>query len=119
MKLGQVAEAICAKVLHPQGAVADADVDRVFAGNRMSELLNQATSTTLIVTNLSNSHLARLAELFDVPGICLVDAVEPDPSLLRAICQCRTSLMVSPLTLDEVGERLRSCGIESFEGPSQ
>jgi hypothetical protein len=62
-------------------------VDRVYAaqygpvrGDRISDLLTHASQTTLLVTNLSSALLACVAELMDVPAICLVGGQDPAKS---------------------------------------
>ena len=60
------------------------EVTRIYAGDRVSDLLNEASSKTLLVTNLANLQMVRVAELMEVPGICFVDGVEPGPGDHRA-----------------------------------
>jgi len=64
-------------------------VDRVYAaqygraywpGDRISDLLEHASQTTLLVTNLSSALLACVAELVNVPAICLVGGQDPAKS---------------------------------------
>ena len=49
----------------------------------MSDLLNEASSKTLLVTNLANLQMVRVAELMEVPGICFVDGVEPGQEIIE------------------------------------
>jgi len=105
MTVMELAQTIGARVLLP-GKAGHGEIARICAGDRMSDLLEQAASDTLLVTRLSNPHLARVAELMDVPGICLVQNIAPEPGLLSAAAACGTALMVSPLELEETCRRL-------------
>lgn len=103
MKLDELARRIGAKVLTP--GPADAKVTRIYAGDRVSDLLNEASSTTLLVTNLANLQMVRVAELMEVPGICFVDGVEPDQEMAALASRNHTMLMVSPVGVFE------TCGL--------
>ena len=50
-----------------------AQIAKIYAGDRVSDLLDQASDTTLLVTNLMSLQLIRLAELMDVPAVCFVN----------------------------------------------
>ena len=43
-------------------------VEKIYAGDRVSDLLNEASDRTLLVTNLMSLQMIRVAELMDVPG---------------------------------------------------
>ncbi len=103
MKLDELALRIGAKVLTP--GPADAQIARIYAGDRVSDLLNEASSKTLLVTNLANLQMLRVAELMEVPGICFVDGVEPDQEVVELASQNHTMLMVSPVGVFE------TCGL--------
>ncbi len=76
MKLEELAQRIGARVLTP-GAPGGTEVTRIYAGDRVSDLLNEASDKTLLVTNLANVQMVRVAELMEVPGICFVDGSRP------------------------------------------
>ena len=103
MKLDELARRIGAKVLTP--GPADAQITRIYAGDRVSDLLNEASSKTLLVTNLANLQMVRVAELMEVPGICFVDGVEPDREMVELADRNHTMLMVSPVGVFE------TCGL--------
>ena len=104
MKLGELAQKIGAKVL-TTGAGADHAVTKIYAGDRVSDLLNEASAQTLLVTNLVNLQMVRMAELMEVPGICFVDGVDPGPEVVELADKHGTLLMVSPLGVFE------TCGL--------
>jgi redox-sensing transcriptional repressor len=103
MKLDDLARRIGAKVLTP-GPV-DAKITRIYAGDRVSDLLNEASSTTLLVTNLANLQMLRVAELMEVPGVCFVEGVEPDREVAELASRNHTMLLVSPVGVFE------TCGL--------
>ena len=100
MKLEQLIEVIAARMSQPGGR-RGTEIARVFAGDKMSALLERAGPETMLVTNLTGAQLACLAELMDCPAICLVGGAEPDPQLLEAA--------------DRAGTAVLFCGLDMFE----
>jgi hypothetical protein len=116
MKLNTIAEKIDAKILH-QGRFSENEILRFYAGDKMSDLLNEASETTLIVTNLANPQLLRFAEIMDVPGICLLNSAESQGDLIKAANSHGTTIIVAPHDMSETCERLQQC-LKS-EGPTE
>jgi hypothetical protein len=112
MKVDELAKRIGAKLL--TGPLPErAEIDRVYAGDRMSDLLNEVTDSTLLVTNLSNTGLMRFIELMDAPSVCLLNAVEPESAILEAARIHGAALMISPFGMFETCGRLyKALGIE-------
>jgi redox-sensing transcriptional repressor len=104
MKLEELAQKIGARVLTP-GRPGGTEVTKVYAGDRVSDLLNEASDKTLLVTNLANLQMVRVAELMDVPGICFVDGIQPDEEILDLARANDTVIMVSPVGVFE------TCGL--------
>jgi hypothetical protein len=112
MTLSQIAQMIEARTF-PAAAPADREILTVYAGDRISDLIEQASPHTLLVTNIANSQLIRVAELMDVPGICLVNGGHPAPELLEAAGKSGTGVIVSSAGLFETCGRLyRHLGVE-------
>jgi hypothetical protein len=80
-------------------------IDRVYAGDRISDLLNHTGHGTLIVSNLPGIQLVRLAELMDLPAFCLVEGTAPEPEVVAAAELHGTAVLVSPAGLFE------TCGL--------
>ena len=78
------------------GAPGGTGITKIYAGDRVSDLLNEASDKTLLVSNLASVQMLRVAELMDVPGICFVNGVEPDDELVALAHGTGTLLMVSP-----------------------
>jgi redox-sensing transcriptional repressor len=95
MKLEELATNIGARVVTP-GKPGGTSVAKVYAGDRVSDLLNEASDKTLLVSNLASLQMLRVAELMDVPGICFVNGIEPDAEMLQLARDNDTLLMVSP-----------------------
>lgn len=107
MRLDQLANEIGAQVvIRPEDIPS---IDRVYAGDRISDLLNHATDLTLLVSNLTGPQLIRLAQLMDVPGICLVNGAMPETDLVDVAWHHETLLMVSPLGMFETCGKLYQC----------
>jgi hypothetical protein len=82
------------------------DVARLCASNTMSDLIANAGRDTLIVTSLNNSQIVRIAELMDVPGICLVADAAPCGELIERARAAGTAILLTPLSLEETRTRL-------------
>ena len=95
MKLEDLAHEIGARVITP-GRAGGTEVAKIYAGDRVSDLLNEASDKTLLVSNLASVQLLRVAELMDVPGICFVNDVDPDADVIDLARQNGTLLLVSP-----------------------
>ncbi len=104
MKLSEIAASLHARILPPEAPV-DREIHRVYAGDRISDLIDRASAETLLVTNVSNAQLIRVAELMDVPGICVVGGGEPAPDLVAAAGKTGTAILVCPEGLFE------TCGL--------
>jgi hypothetical protein len=108
MRLAELAERIGAEVVAP-GQGGTVDVDQVYAGDRISDLLNAADGNVLLVSNLTGGHLLQVAGLLDVPAICLVSGRKPDAAMVRAAASHGTLLMVSEAGLFETCGRIHRC----------
>ncbi len=104
MKFEELAQKIGARILTPTPAAKD-EFTRVYAGDRVSDLLSEACDKTLLITNLANLQLVRVAELMEVPGICFVDGVDPGAEIVDLATENETFLMVSPVGVFE------TCGL--------
>jgi len=82
-------------------------VSRFYASNTMSDLIAHASSETLLVTALNNTQLVRVAELMDVPGICLAAGAKPSPDLLSRAGEAGMTILASPLSFDDAVSALR------------
>jgi hypothetical protein len=114
MKLSEIAKGIDARLIPGPGA-ADREVSRVYAGDRISDLIEQAAPDTLLVTNIANAQLIRVAELMDVPGLCLVNGAEPAPELAAAAEKNGIRIMVSAAGLFATCGKLYLC-LQGREG---
>ena len=105
MRLSELAGKVGAKVLTAE-TPAGREVGRVYAGDRISDILNHASDATLLVTSLATTQLARVAELMDLPAICLVGGQVPEPEVIAAATRHGTAILVSPFGMFETCGRL-------------
>jgi hypothetical protein len=103
MRLDELAVIIGARVAMP-GRRAVVEREQVYAGDRISDLLNAAADHSLLITNLASAHLTRVAELMDIPAICLVGGQLPDEGMLAAAREHGTWLLVA------AGSLFETCG---------
>ena len=108
MNLSELALRIDAR-LHPGTGQAETDIGHVYAADTMSDLIAHAANDTLLVTSLNNNQLVRVAELMDVPGICLVGMADPGPELLAMARSTGTAIMVSPHDREKTCRLLEGC----------
>ncbi len=99
MNLLDLAQIIDARICLRTGA-AGQEVERVYAADTMSDLMAHASPGTLLVTSLNNNQLVRVAELMDVPGICLTGGAEPSGGLITRAKAAGTAILVSPMGLE-------------------
>jgi len=104
VRLGELATKIGARIINP-GPGLKARITRIYAGDRVSDLLNEASASTLLITNLANVQMVRVADLMEVPGICFVDEVDPEPEVVELAKENGILLMVSPVGVFE------TCGL--------
>jgi len=114
MKLIDLIQGIDAKIL-TSGSSLDAEIKSIYASDRMSDLVSQGAAETLLVTNLTGAQIFRVAQLMDVPAICLLNGILPEPELTSAAETNGTVLLVSPLGMFETCGRLYAC----FTGASE
>jgi len=109
MKIRTLAEKVGLRILTEPEKNFNVEIHRVCAGDNISNLLNEASEVTLLVTNLSNALLPRVAGLMDVPGLCLLNGHTPEPELLRTAKEHGTLVMVSPYGMFETCGRIYQC----------
>lgn len=105
MRIDELATRIGAQV-HVPGRGADVALDQVYAGDRMSDLMGAAGDAVLLITHLASGHLTRVAELMDIPAICVVGGQTPEAAMLAAAREHGTTLLVSPAGLFETCGRV-------------
>lgn len=102
--LDEIVEVLDARLVagEPRGVA----IDRIVAGDRISDLLERASPTTLVVTNLSSRQLVALADLMDLPAICFLSGHEPVEEVVDASRLSGTLLVTSPLDMFETCGRI-------------
>jgi hypothetical protein len=105
VKIDEVARRLDTQVLD-SGAGSPGEVSCAVASDRMSDLLEHASSQTLLVTNLATPQLLDMADLMDVPAVCITSTAPPDPAFAAARLRCRVALILSPLGPEETRRRL-------------
>jgi len=109
MRLCELARKIGARILTHSRPI-DVEVDQFYADDRISELLAEARcERTLVVSNILNPHIFRVAGLLDVPAICLLNNYIPEEEMLNASAENGAILMISPVDLFETSQRLCHC----------
>jgi hypothetical protein len=104
MDIEELAHAIEARLAVPNG-LASQNIEKVYGAATISDLIANASPDTLLVTPLNNIQLARVVDLMDVPGLCLVDGHEPDVDLMSHMRTARTALLVAHTSLVETCAR--------------
>jgi len=79
----------------------DREIQHVYAGDRMSDLLSAASENTLVITHVANQSIIRLIELMDLPAICFLNGMQPDDAVLDTARNANTCLMTSPMDMYE------------------
>jgi hypothetical protein len=107
MMIRELAEHLSARIV-TGGGCRETPVERVYAGDRISDLLGQTSDRTLVVTNLVGASLMRVAELADIPAICLLNGREPEQPVKEGAERSGIVVLVSPFDMFETcGRRYR------------
>ena len=104
VRLDELARCIGAQIISGESC-PQRIVEKIYAGDRVSDLLNEASDRTLLVTNLMSLQMIRVAELMDVPAVCFVNGASPAPEIVAKADSAGTTLMVSPIGVFE------TCGL--------
>ena len=116
MRLDELARRIGARVLTDEKQTGDIEVRRIFAGDRISDILDRAAGADLLVTHLVNNLIPRVAGLIDLPGICILNGSAPGADVLQAAADHRMVLLVSPDGMYETCGRLYAALCENGQG---
>ena len=108
MKLSDLIQSIRARTLTIQSS-RDAEIEGIYAGDRISDLLSQGDAGILLVTNLTGLQILRVVELMDVPALCLLNGITPEAEVIRAAEKEGAALLVSPSSMFESCGRLYGC----------
>ena len=108
MKLSDLIQSIRARTLTIQSS-RDAEIEGIYAGDRISDLLSQGDAGILLVTNLTGLQILRVMELMDVPALCLLNGITPEVEVVRAAEEDGAVLLVSPSSMFETCGRLYGC----------
>ena len=115
MQLDELARRIGARAVTSE-TPPPLEVRQVYAGDRVSDILDHVSDTTLLVTNLATSQLVRMAELMDLRAVCLVGGQVPEASVIAAAASRGTAILVSPYGLFETCGRLYACMAQETGG---
>jgi len=108
MRLDELARRLGARAVTSE-TLPPVEVKRIYAGDRVSDILDHVSETTLLVTNLATAQLIRVAELMGLVAVCLVGGQVPEPSVVEAAVRRGTVVLVSPFGLFETCGRLYTC----------
>ena len=105
MRAGILASELGARVLAAP-AESESEIARVYASDRMSDLLNQVDDHTLLVTHLTHALLGGPIELMDICALCFLNGAIPHAELINTAKRQGTTIMVSPYGMYETCGRL-------------
>jgi hypothetical protein len=95
MRIDRIAQAIGGELL---GGALDhpVEISRVYAGDRMSDLLNEVADGTLLVTHLAHPALMRSMDLLEAAAVCFVNGAAPEADVASASNAHRIVMLASP-----------------------
>ena len=115
MNLEELADRIGA-VLREPGEEPAKQIHRVCAANRMSDLLNGAAPGTVLITGLTSPQLLRMADIMEVPAVCLVKGARPPRARIEAAVRRGTAVLLSPRGLRETRDRIAAALAAGADG---
>jgi hypothetical protein len=98
--------------LHLGSGSGEAEIAGAYAADTMSDLIAHAAPDTLLVTSLDNNQLLRVAELMDVPGICIAAAGDTARGLSAGARAAGTALLLSRVGLEQTCALLAGAGLK-------
>jgi hypothetical protein len=108
MQLNELAQKIGARIVSGPGPF-DLEIERFCAEDKISRLLGLAGSRTLVISDIADPHIFRVARLLDVPAVCLPGPSSPGPEMVAAADENGAVLLVSSAGRAETLERLHGC----------
>jgi hypothetical protein len=108
MKLKELSEKVGAKT-YTEGRHYCLEVRGVCAGDRMSDLLVNASEKELLVTGLNNEQIILVSQLMDVPAVCLLNSTVPSEELIKKAEADGITIIVSPYGMFETCGRIYRC----------
>ena len=105
MTIHEIARRLDTRVLGA-GAQEGAELKRAVSSDRMSDLLEQSSPDTLLVTRLATAQLVSMAELMDVPALCVIASAGGEREILAHAERSRVSVVISPHSAEETRRRL-------------
>lgn len=108
MNLRTIVRHLGAAVLTPDLPL-EQPVERVWAGDRMSDLISAAGPGTLVVTNLGGLPVLRAVALMEATAVCFTEGAAPESDVVAAAAAHGTVLLASPAPLFETCGRLYEC----------
>jgi hypothetical protein len=108
MNLHDLAHQINARICLDTGSACQG-IETVHASDTMSDLIAHAAPGTLLVTSLNNNQLIRVAELMDVPAICLTGGAQPSADLISRAEAAGTAILASPHPLERTLLLIADC----------
>jgi predicted transcriptional regulator len=105
MKLKEIIETLQAKVVVHDDTMPDKEITMVCGSDLMSDVLSFIKPGALLLTGLTNSQVARTAEMADIVSICFVRGKMPLQETIDLAKEKSISLLSTGHTMFE------SCGI--------
>jgi len=115
MKLGEIAEYLNAEFLTDNNDL-DLEIPCAFSSALISDILESTKEATLLITDLTNPQIIRLADMIDLFGIVLVRGKIPSEEIIKMASVRRLPLLTTKYTLYKssgilYGKGLRSCRV--------
>ncbi len=101
MTVAEIVEALPAHVVHGESGYRDISVERVIAGDLMSDILVSVECDTLLVTSLATEQAVRSADIIGIPIILLVNDKLPLPAMKELARECGITLLATPMPMFE------------------
>ncbi|MCX8065662.1 MAG: hypothetical protein N3G21_10920 [Candidatus Hydrogenedentes bacterium] len=105
LKLIEIVETVDGELLAGEN-IENCFIGKIYAGDRISDLIVNASGETLIVTHINNISLLQLLELFDIPAVCLVSQSYPDEKVIDKVRERRGVLFSSRYDMFETCGRI-------------
>lgn len=114
MKIAEIAELVCGKIL-TKDYKADLEVQGAFVGDLMSDVLSTIKPEAVLITGLNHPQVIRTALIADASMVIIARGKEPTSEMIELAENEKMPLISSPMGLFEISSRLAEKDILSFE----
>jgi predicted transcriptional regulator len=113
--LSEIREILNAKVLSKNDInISKIDINRIYCADLMSDVLSFSSTSSLLITGLTNAQAIRTAEIADFKAIVFIQSKKPDAATIALADGKNIPLLVTDYSMFETCGRLYEKGLKNI-----